>query len=70
MDKIVMGHKITDLVANITGEYLQTANRIAVTKRQVCEAAALLGFNYNGNCTPESYHKAYAFLCKHIQENS
>lgn len=69
MDKIEIGYKITDLTYNLTGECIQTANRIAVTKEQVCKAAAMLGFAYDGNFTIEAYAEAYQFLSDYLTTN-
>ena len=66
MNKTEMGYKITDLTYNLTGECIQTANRITVTKGQVCKAAAMLGGPAYSECTPETYKAAYNFLSAYI----
>lgn len=58
--------RINALAYSLTGKRIETCSNIAVTKGTIVEAAALLGFEYDGTFSYAAYKGALEFLGNHI----
>lgn len=61
-----LSHQISALAYSITGKRIEACLNIVVTKGTIVEAAAKLGFEYDGNFSLAAYCGAHEYLGNYI----